>query len=351
MTSIATRRILAVAQKGAREEIKALFLAASDRISGLLQRNSLPDGTINRRNEAAILREAGQIIDRLFVGPDGRSAFADDGVTALAEFPRILNKWYVFVTAAVVRQSKRSMKSVAPEDVFNWLAQAQRPPIREVVLPIGAIGRILAEYDTLHKWVDPKGYILSQRIWRTDLATRQKIDTILADGIRNGTSALQLARQLEQFLVPGRAAVRTGRPYGTDASYDAMRLARTELTAAFGRVTLLAAQLNPYVDTITWQLSGSHPELDICDANAAGSPYPLDGVPVYPAHPHELCVLLQNVSATPQQVTDELRDYLNQGDDAPLTPASDNTLLLTILGSILYSLLQVYFGTQSPASP
>lgn len=343
MTSIPARRILAAAQKGARDDVKKMFLGASDRIGGILRRSAQSDGTINRRNEAAILREAGQVIDRLFVGVDGRSAFADDGVTPLAEFPRILNKWYGFVTAATIRQSGKWMKSHTPDDVYAWLQKAKRPPIQETILPVDAVGRILAEYDTMHTWVDPNGYVLSQRIWKADLATRQKIDTILADGIRNGTGALQLSRLLEQFLVPGRAAVRTDRPYGTDASYDAMRLTRTELTAAFGRVTLLSGRLNPYVDGIIWQLSGSHPEPDQCDGYAAGSPYDFDKVPYYPSHPFELCVLLQKVADTPQEVTDELRDYLDGGQDAPLTPAASDLLIQIILGAYLYNLLQQFF--------
>lgn len=150
-------------------------------------------------------------------------------------------------------------------------------------------------YDALHLFVDRDGYRLSDRIWRADQRTRNRIDELLAHEVRQGTAAVDIAKLLEQFLIPGREQIRTTKPYGRDGSYDALRLARTEITAAAGRATMGAAAANPFVNAVAWRLSGSHPDGIDCDceqnavdesAGLGPGVYPLDKVPRYPAHPH-----------------------------------------------------------------
>jgi hypothetical protein len=180
----------------------------------------------------------------------------------------------------------------------------------------------LARYDPPHLWVDSNGYTLSERIWNTAGDTRRRLDAMLEDGIRRGRGVLNLetggatglARDLEQFLIPGRSLKRTRAPYGIDASFDAMRLARTEITRAHGQAAQMAAAMNPFVEQMQWSLSGSHPKPDICDDNASGGPngdgvYPLDQVPPYPAHPNCLCNLRPVVIPADRRdaIFDELR--------------------------------------------
>jgi len=143
-------------------------------------------------------------------------------------------------------------------------------------------------YDALHDFVGPDGYRLSDRIWRAEAVTRNKIDELLAYHIRNGTSAVDIAKELEAFLKRERAGILTKKPYGRWGSYDARRLARTEITAALGRGTIAAAQANPFVEKIEWALSPNRTgEWDCnCEANAEASPYDVNDVPAYPDHPH-----------------------------------------------------------------
>jgi len=143
-------------------------------------------------------------------------------------------------------------------------------------------------YDALHDFVGPDGYRLSDRIWRAEAVTRNKIDELLAYHIRNGTSAVDIAKELEAFLKRERAGILTKKPYGRWGSYDARRLARTEITAALGRGTIAAAQANPFVNQIEWALSPNRTgDWDCnCEANAEGSPYDVNDVPAYPDHPH-----------------------------------------------------------------
>jgi hypothetical protein len=140
---------------------------------------------------------------------------------------------------------------------------------------------------------------------------------------------------LEQFLLPTRANFRTRKPYGVNASFDAMRLARTEIALAHTRAAYEAALKNPYVTGIDWMLSRTHPKYDICDEYATigmdgqrlRDPYPKlkARLPIIDSHPQCGCTELSY--AEPQEIIPE--------GEPPLTPAAPNTLLLQMLGSVL----------------
>lgn len=188
--------------------------------------------------------------------------------------------------------------------------------------------------DTTRTWVDPNGYRLADRLWLAKSADREQIDKHLKAGIIAGDSAVDIAKRLEALLQPQMQLLRhpvTGKvlpqhkqpsgvatrtPYGSTGSYAARRLARTELTRAFGQGVITAAKANPFVSLIRWVLSGSHPEADICDDRASLDQYGLGpgtyaiaGVPRYPSHPHCLCYL----SPVPDAITtDAMVDHLRE---------------------------------------
>jgi len=155
-------------------------------------------------------------------------------------------------------------------------------------------GRRGVYYDALHLYVRPgDGYRLSDRVWRTGQLTRNRIDNLIRHEILNGTSAVKMAKQLERFLKPERVGIKTAKPYGQLGSYDARRLARTEITAAHGRATIDAAQANPFVEVLTWGLSYSHTDWPCnCEANSLADDglgpgnYRIADTPEYPDHPH-----------------------------------------------------------------
>lgn len=162
---------------------------------------------------------------------------------------------------------------------------------------VGRFVRPRGMYDSYHEWVDPNGYRLSDRIWRTSIDVRSRIDLMLDTEIARGTSAVDIADLIEPFLTPGALQQRTNTPYGTEGSYAARRLARTEITANAGRAAINASTANPFVNSMQWRTSGSHSKFDECDMKAHGGPngdgiYPLGQVPQYPSHPNCLCSLL-----------------------------------------------------------
>src|SRR3990170_4493352 len=160
------------------------------------------------------------------------------------------------------------------------------------------------------------GMNLSARIWKWDRESRDGINQVLMDGIANQRSAWDIAKNLEQYLganedcprwtstrLYGRTKIQiaagdtTGlvsRPCdGRGVSYNALRLARTEIQKVHALATdrIMAAQ--PWVEKEKCNLSAAHPETDICDDVVQGGEkgegvYEV-GTIEYPLHPNCLC--------------------------------------------------------------
>lgn len=225
------------------------------------------------------------VIKPYFIGP-GNDPFA--GPAPMSPFARLLTEG---IEAAIRIQARRQIailrRVVKDPVVLAWLTGPR---------PIGPVRELNAQYDPFHQFVDPNGYRLSDRVWQDSINVRSRIDAFLDYEIGRGTSAVEMAKRLEIFLTPGAAGQKTSTPYGTEGSYAARRLARTEVTAAAGRATVNLSQANPYVTGVRWVTSLSHRELDQCDENASGGVngdgvYPPGSAPLYPNHPHCLCNL------------------------------------------------------------
>lgn len=313
--------------QGVYQDLRAIFQVTAQQASARLLSYARPDGTIDPRRLSDVTESVGHLVASTF--SQGRRVF--DGTRALSPYADVMNRWLVFVTVRSTIPQAKYMKRRLPADVQQWLS---RPTVRE------QIDNPLIGYESPYHWVDGKGYQLSDRIWRSGQEMRLRVDALIADGIRSGRSAMDIARDLEPFLVPGRS-LRTTRPYGADASYDALRLARTEITRQHGQATIAASKANPFVAGVDWALSGSHGRPDICDQvatlDAGGGrlrdPYPVDEVPVYPAHPHDLCTLRPAVMPNPAGVVGDLRTEMDSGQAAPLTPLSPLRFVEALLGA------------------
>lgn len=358
-------RVLAIAQRGAKRDIKTAFARVANEVAGILVRSTDNTGIIPFNQKAAVLTAAGDALNRMFIGEQG-SPFARDGVTPQSPFALTINTWGVYVTVKNVRLHRDWMKRTIPEDVYTWLRKRGQPArVAEAVNPFlrGELESLLehkarldglrifrnnplARYEPMHTWVDPNGYRLSDRIWNVAESTRDKLNKILQDGINQGMSSMRLAKQVEQFLLPGRAALRTKKPYGTDASFDAMRLARTEISHAAAQASYASAFMNPYVGGIDWALSPSHPRVDICDELATigmsgrlRDPYPVESARLPPAHPHCLCRTQPAVGDDPATVTQQLRAVLQDSQASSytvVTPAQGDEFILGLLGRALH---------------
>lgn len=220
------------------------------------------------------------------------------------------------IRASIAVQAERQVSIVerlAARDrvVFDWLTGVRPVTLREMAT-IHTDRRLT--YDPFHLFVyGNEPYRLSDRVWRTSVDVRARIDAVLDYHIPRGTQAADgIAAELVRYLTPGERPVTTRKPYGVEGSYSARRLARTEVTAAGGRAMVNASAANPFVEGIQWRLSLMHPKYDICDEHAKGGPngdgvYSVASLPGYPAHPHCLCTILPVVVRNPAEVVAQLR--------------------------------------------
>jgi hypothetical protein len=155
------------------------------------------------------------------------------------------------------------------------------------------------------QWVDPRGWVLADRIVRVAIETRARLSRFFDYHIGRGTEAGQMAEQVGQLLTTGE---RGRRPYGPQGGYPSRFLLRNELIVAAGATVQNVSQVNPAVAGIRWKLNRGDTGKDQCDQNAKGGPlgngvYAVDRVPRYPDHAGEQCT-------TPGQIVETARGHV-----------------------------------------
>lgn len=215
-------------------------------------------------------------------------------------------------------------------------------------------GRMMRQQPVI-TWPDTRGYALSDRIWQVSESTLARIDALLDEGIAQGRAAVRIAKDLEQFLRPERRGVVTRRPYGSAGSFDARRLARSEITRAASVAGYVSGVTNPFVVRARYHLSGSHSE-DNCDgscdrwyaedqANGGFSPDEVP-LPMLDTHPQCLCHITHEVEQ-PAAVITHLRETMRQdlagtaSRRAPLTPILVDLFVGALIGRIVAGALPV----------
>lgn len=158
-----------------------------------------------------------------------------------------------------------------------------------------------------------KGMMLSDRIWQASDNAREAIRSIIWDGTARGRDAVKVARDLEKYVRHGTKTLtenypemmeRMGGRIPKNLSYEALRLARTEMSSAFREGTYAAGRTNPSYRGVRYMLSNSHPVPDLCDDFASADLYGL-GPGGYPEgeeppllHPNCLCYTVPLVEDT-----------------------------------------------------
>jgi hypothetical protein len=176
-----------------------------------------------------------------------------------------------------------------------------------------------------------RGMKLSDRIWDTAQGAGQVIRNIIQDGIASGQDAITTARTLEKYVrreanvmakyYEGMMDRMKGR-VPEDLSYQALRLARTETTAALGQGSIRSARASPSCVGIKFCLSPAHRIRDVCDELArhdvglGPGVYPVDDPPPYPAHPNTLSYLVEQ-HASPDAFVRQLREWIDNPASHP----------------------------------
>ncbi len=163
------------------------------------------------------------------------------------------------------------------------------------------------------------GLNLSNRLWKLDQKSYNQIQSTLMQGVASKKSAVEIAKELEKYLVPDAKWTRwshsrlnkmvpadrakdfkgllrkpnpipfDGTPPTKGISYNALRLSRHELNTIGVNASLDSIRSAPWATGEKWNLSTNHSIFDICDTYASGGPggngvYPVGDMPSMPAH-------------------------------------------------------------------
>jgi len=175
------------------------------------------------------------------------------------------------------------------------------------------------------------GLYLSDRIWEQSEKYRTIMRDLIQESVAIGQDAVTTARMIQRYVRQG--AMTLARDYPNmmkrmkgrvprDISYEALRLARTEMTAAFGEGAISASRVAPSYIGMKWVLSGSHPEPDICDmlstydSGLGPGVYPPGDEPPYPAHPNCLCALVP-IHEEPEKFIEKLKRWTENPESEP----------------------------------
>ena len=176
-----------------------------------------------------------------------------------------------------------------------------------------------------------KGLFLSDRIWEQGEKFRNTMRDIIQEAVATGQDAAKTARMLQQYVRQGKNTLAANYPnmmermagrVPGDICYEALRLARTEMTAAFGEGTVAAARVSPSYIGMKWVLSHSHPVVDICDTLAEHDEglgrgvYSPGNEPPLPAHPNCICTLVP-VHEEPEKFVERLKKWKENPANEP----------------------------------
>ena len=191
----------------------AAIRPVTDRVTAILVNVADADGLIPFAQRNPIRQAVSRAVIAFFATPDGRP-YGADGIEPLAMYPQILNVALAQSQFETIMLQSRYIERTMPAQALAYLQDSrQRGP--------GAEGLQVAEellrryrgiffqtydlrYDPAHRFVDPRGYILSDRIWRSGRRARQVIDEILVRSIADGVGAVETARRLTRSLRPSQ---------------------------------------------------------------------------------------------------------------------------------------------------
>jgi hypothetical protein len=154
-------------------------------------------------------------------------------------------------------------------------------------------------FDAVMAW-NPGGQSFSDRIWNFTYQARRQMMVQVKAAVIDGRSAARLASDLRKYLIDDKFRIgkalkdfRPGTGVYKSASKNALRLARTELTRAWGEGIQRYAKNKTWSDGVVWHIS----PINCCDicTERDGVFYTFEDLPEYPAHAHCMCFLVPHV--------------------------------------------------------
>jgi len=187
--------------------------------------------------------------------------------------------------------------SEAIMDVANQVANTQQEATNDLLIENDDVNLMLDLSDVPRltlEGLEQRYHIETLKISSNVWAQKQirEIETVITSGIARGQSARSMSNQLSEFVLGGGVGM------GQSLKTKTMRLARTEINNSYWEASRASSEQSPVVGGIKWELSGRHPQYDVCDLlvnqNLFGlgrGVYPPEYLPPKP-HPNCLCYQL-----------------------------------------------------------
>lgn len=167
---------------------------------------------------------------------------------------------------------------------------------------------------------DNKG--LSSRLWSDNKLMKKDIQTIIGEGLASKKSAVDLAKDLEDYLNVGQAKnFDLSKVYPLSrkqVEYNSLRLARTSINHSYQMATKRVCKDNPFVSGILWQSALQHGRTCELCRERHGRVYKADEIEL--DHPNGLCTMIPDIPMSFEEIGSTLRDYL---DDTPTKYTKD----------------------------
>lgn len=156
----------------------------------------------------------------------------------------------------------------------------------------------------------------SKAIWGNNNKISDSINKVVADGVAQGKSTLEIARDLEKYVSPGRRKPwKWSKVYpGSSAvvDYNAQRMARTLVAHAYQQSIIEATRNNPFIEGIKWHSALIHGRTCQICRDRDGKIYTPDELPL--DHPNGLCTMVP-VTMDLDKVGDKLAAWVKGKPD------------------------------------
>lgn len=263
----------------------------------------------------ALARIYVQEMDRVLTRYELEEITQEEAERLMEDLGRALVRYGQRSELAVKRAIVQMMETMATahEEAFAMAVEATDSPVRAsfASVPTDAYEQmflrrsmgVTESYKTLSRYPLAYGKMLERALDEGVLrgGTYTEVAKGIASGLAGGDPYLQ--RVTEQYGLRGglrRAARAEGAVFDAEASavarrvgYDALRISRTEMQAAYWEADRVASIASPVTSGLKINLSHRHPLPDVCDLLAKLDLYGM-GPGVYPAdaapaHPHAHC--------------------------------------------------------------
>lgn len=166
-----------------------------------------------------------------------------------------------------------------------------------------------------------EGWSLSEAIWGHTQNFNDVLSKIVANGLAQGKSAYEVAKDLEKYVNPSLSKPsreiefinpNTGRKdifYFGDVDYNAQRLARTLISHAYQQSFMHVNEYDPFVKEYIWHSAGIHGRTCQLCLDRDGEHFPKDALPL--DHPNGLCTFEAYIPYSMTQIADKVADWYN----------------------------------------